>query len=271
MNHTPTDSDASPEGSFDDSSEKSSDPSLEQLLNRADIWRGDVRILAPQIALDTGYPELNAALLNDGWPRRSLVEVCQKGFNPQEWLLLSPALKAADGYVVLLNPPVMPFCQALIQAGLDLDQIIIVQVSNKADFLASFVELARSESCAVLLAWQQQHNLSYTELRKCFLATNEGAALCVMFRPEHAQQQSSPASLRLLSEITANDIQLRIFKQKGVLQQSLSQAIKLPVPALWKALLPYHLLDQALLPGKSDTSKAGRKSASILPLRRGKR
>lgn len=264
MNPTTTDtSDVAPSDS--------SDPSLEQLLNRADIWRGDARIVAPQLALDSGYAELNAALLNGGWPRCNLVEVCQKGFNQLEWFLLSPALKAADGYIVLLNPPLMPFAQALIQAGIDLDQIIIVQVDNKADFLASFVELARSESCAVLLAWQQQHNLSYTELRKCLLATNEGAALCVMFRPEHAQQQSSPASLRLQSEITANHVQLKIFKQKGVLQQALSQAIKLPVPTLWKALLPYHLLDQTLLPGKSDTSKAGRKSASILPLRRGKR
>lgn len=248
-----------------------SDPSLEQLLNRADIWRGDARIVTPQLALDSGYAELNAALLNGGWPRCNLVEVCQKGFNQQEWFLLAPVLKAVDGYIVLLNPPLVPFAQALIKAGIDLDQIIIVQVNNKADFLASFVELARSESCAVLLAWPQKYNLNYTELRKCLLATNEGAALCVMFRAEHAQQQSSPASLRLLSEITANHVQLKIFKQKGVLQQSSTQAIKLPVPVLWKALLPYHLLDQALLPGKSDTSKSGRKSASILPLRRGKR
>lgn len=264
MNPTTTDtSDVAPDDS--------SDPSLKQLLNRTDIWRGDARALPPKLVLDSGYAELNEALLNGGWPKRSLVEVCQKGFNHQEWFLFSPALKTAEGYIVLLNPPVIPFCQALIQAGLDLDQIIIVQVSNKADFLASFVELARSESCSVLLAWQQQHNLNYTELRKCLLASNEGAAVCVMFRPEHAQQQSSPASLRLLSEITAHDVQLRVFKQKGVLQQSLSQVINLPVPVLWKALLPYHLLDQTLLPGKSDTSKAGRKSASILPLRRGKR
>lgn len=256
---------------LDVSAAESSDTSLQQLLNRADIWRGDSHALVPQIALDSGHAELNAALLNGGWPTRSLIEVCQKGFQQQEWLLFSPLLKAATGYIILLNPPFIPFAQALIQAGINLEQLIVVQVTNKADFLASFAELARTESCAVLLAWQQSQALSYTELRKCLLASNEGAGLCVLFRPEHAQQQSSPASLRLLSDITASDVQLRIFKQKGVLPQSLAQLIKLPLPKVWRGLPAYHLLDQTLLPGSSGSAAAKRKSASILPLRRGKR
>lgn len=241
---------------------------LEQLLNRTDIWRGNAQGLAPQIAVDTGYAEVNAALLNGGWPTRSLVEVCQKSFHQQEWLLFSPALKTGTGYIVLLNPPVIPFCQGLIQLGVDLERVIVVQVSNKADFIASFVELARTESCEMLLAWQQHQSLSYTELRKCLLAANEGSGLCVLFRPESAQQQSSPAVLRLLTEITLSDVQITIYKQKGVLQQRQSQPIKLPLPKAWKGLLPYHLLDQTILPGKTGTSK--RKSATIMPLRRGK-
>src|SRR4051812_46089195 len=99
----------------------SSDPNLEQLLNRSDIWRGQIRGLAMQNVVDTGYAEVNTALLNNGWPMRSLIEVCQKGFQQQEWLLFGPVLKSTTGYKVLLNPPVMPFCQAMIQAGWDLD------------------------------------------------------------------------------------------------------------------------------------------------------
>lgn len=256
MNTTPTDT---------------SDINLEQLLNRSDIWRGDSRAFVPQLAVDSGYADLNASLLNSGWPTRSLVEVCQRGLNQQEWQLLSPALKVGTGYIVLLNPPALPFCQALIQWGIDLERIIIVQITNKADFLASFVELARSESCEVLLAWQQHQTLSYTELRKCLLATNEGAGLCVLFRPESAQQQSSPATLRLLTEVTSTQVQIKIFKQKGVLQQQQAQPIALPLPKAWKGLLPYHLLDQTVLPGHSGASPTKRKSATIVPLKRGKR
>lgn len=243
---------------------------LEQLLNRSDIWRGDSRAFVPQLTVDSGYPNLNDSLLNSGWPTSSLVEVCQRGLHQQEWQLLSPVLKAGTGYIVLLNPPALPFCQALIQWGIDLERIIIVQVANKADFLASFVELVRSESCEVLLAWQQHQMLSYTELRKCLLATNEGAGLYILFRPESAQQQSSPATLRVLTEVTPTQLQVKIFKQKGVLQQQ-AQPIALPLPKAWKGLLPYHLLDQIILPGHSGASPAKRKSATVVPLKRGKR
>lgn len=247
------------------------DIGLEQLLNRNDLWRGGSRALGSQMSVDSGYANLNASLLNNGWPARTLIEVCQKGFQHLEWLLFAPVLKTTTRYVVLLNPPALPFCQALIQAGIDLERVIVVQVANKADFLASFVELARTESCELLLAWQAQQALSYTELRKCLLASNENAGLCVLFRPESAQQQSSPAALRLVSEIKPSDVAIHIFKQKGVLQQHQSTPIRLPIPKAWLGFLPYHLLDQTPLPGQSGTAQTKRKSASVIPLKRGKR
>lgn len=248
-----------------------SEANLKALFNRPDIWRGDSRAFVPQVTVDSGYIKLNNSLLNNGWPRRSLIEVCQKGLHQQEWFLFTPVLKASTGYIVLLNPPALPFCQALIQAGIDLERVIVVQVTNKADFLASFVELARTESCELLLAWQQHQTLSYTELRKCLLASGEGAGLCVLFRPESAQQQSSPAALRLLTEIGSADIHIRIFKQKGILQQHQLESITLPLPKSWQGFLPYHLLDQTPLAGQSGTQSAKRKSAIIVPMKRGKR
>lgn len=247
-----------------------SDTNLTQLLNRSDIWRGNSRAFVPQLTIDTGHADLNASLLNGGWPTRSLVEVCQRGLHQQEWLLFLPVLKKGEGYIVLLNPPALPFCQTLIQWGIDLERIIIIETANKADFLASFAELARTKSCEILLAWQQHQTFSYTELRKCLLATNEGAGLCVLFRAESAQQQSSPASLRLLTEISSTQVQIKIFKQKGVLQQRQTQPINLPLPKTWKGLLPYHLLDQTTLLSHYGKTTTKRRSASIIPMRRGK-
>lgn len=228
------------------------DPDLEHILNRSDIWRGGSYRPAHQEILDTGFSELNNGLLNGGWPSSSLIEICQKGLQHLEWLVFLPALKTIEGYIVLLNPPGVPFCQAFIQAGIDLERIIIVEAANKADFLASFTELARTRACEALFAWQQQQNLSYTELRKCLLACNDGSGLGILFRPESAQQQSSPANLRLQTQITHTHIQLNIFKQKGVLQQS-SQPINLVVPELLKGFLAYSLLDQPITaPQKSN-------------------
>ncbi|RYY74741.1 MAG: diguanylate cyclase [Gammaproteobacteria bacterium] len=239
---------------------------LEQLLHRSDIWRGDSRNFVARTSVDSGFPALNTVLLNEGWPTQALIEICQKGLHQQEWLLFSKVLTKTEGYIVLLNPPAMPFCQALIQAGIDLDRVIVVQVTNKADFLASFVELARTESCEVLLAWQPKQSLTYTELRKCLLASNENTGLCVLIRPEAAYQQASPATLRLLIEIRSTDLYVQIFKQKGYLQHS--EPVSVSLPKAWKGFLPYHLLDQINLPGHSP---AKRKSGSVIPMRRGKR
>ncbi len=240
---------------------------LEALFNRNHIWRGASYYTTRQAVVSTGYPELNEALVNGGWPKSTLIEICQKGLQQQEWLLLLPMIKALKGYTVLLNPPATPFCQALIQAGIDLERVLIVKASNKADFVMSFCELARTQACDLLLAWQQHQQLSYTELRKCLLATNENAGVCILFRHESTQQHSSPAALRLHNRVTAHHIQLNLFKQKGVLQQSIHN-IKLPLPQLMKALPAYSYLDQTNTPEKHESN---RKSATITSLRKHKK
>jgi protein ImuA len=216
---------------------------LEQLLCRRDIWRGHSHRAQLPETRDTGYDQLNARLLGGGWPLGSLTEVCQQGFVQSEWFLLTQALVDTPGLVVLLNPPFVPFAQALIKTGVDLDRVLVVESSNKADFLFSFIELTRATSCEALLAWQPPQSLSYTELRKCQLAATEGQGLYVLFRPAAAAEQSSPANLRLSITLQAQDLQVRIFKQKGELGAA-AQPVFLPLPQNWQGFAPHHLLDQ---------------------------
>jgi hypothetical protein len=237
--------------------------SLEQLLRRGDLWRGhSSHHLAARIAVDTGYAALNSGLLNGGWPLGSLIEVCQQGFQG-EWQLFMPALLSGEsragesrpgnpGLIVLLNPPAEPFSQALIQAGLDLDRLVIVKATEKAPFLACFTELTRTVACDAVLAWQPRANLTYTELRKCLLSASEGAGLYILFRPSSVQQQSSPASLRLISQVVTGGLEVTVFKQKGMLQRQQARPVVLSRPDEWRGLPPYHGLDQKPHPGKID-------------------
>ncbi len=218
-------------------------PALEQLLGRRDIWRGRARPSVPALVRDTGHAGLNAQLLGGGWPSGSLVEVCQQGFVQSEWHLLTPTLINTCGLVVLLNPPYVPFAQALIKAGVDLERVLVIESNNKADFLFSFIELVRANACEAVLAWQPAQSLNYTELRKCQLAAMEGQGLYVLFRPAAVAGQSSPASLRLTMNLQAQDLHLRIFKQKGELGM-MSPPVLLPLPHNWQGLAPHHLLDQ---------------------------
>lgn len=220
---------------------------LEQLLRRGDVWRGHSQRFVAREVIDTGFEALNPLLLNRGWPRGSLVEICQPAAGHGEWLLFIPALQQLLGnnpqaHAVLLNPPALPFAQGLIQAGVPLSQLLVVQIQQKADFIASFVELARASSCALLLAWQPRQALSYTEMRKCQLATADGTGLYVIFRPRQVLQQSSPAALRLLAETGSAQLQLTLLKQRGQLQQN-QAPVTLALPGEWLPQAPHRHLD----------------------------
>jgi protein ImuA len=237
--------------------------SLEQLLCRGDIWRGQSHQTPLRVVVDTGFVPLNERLAGGGWPVASLIEVCQRATNHAEWQLLMPALLGSQrGLVVLLNPPASPFAQALLKAGMDLERLLVVQVKDKTDFLASFIELARSDACDAVMAWQPQQSLSYTELRKCALAATEGFGIYTLFRPEAVRDQSSPAVVRLSVEWLADQLSVSIFKQKGELIAD-SGAIHLPLPTAWKGLLPHSQLDQL--------GKRTPKVASVTPIHGGRR
>lgn len=237
--------------------------SLEQLLLRDDMWMGHSQRFTTRSAVDTGYEELNAGLLNRGWPLGGLVEICQQGMQG-EWQLFIPSLLELPGLIVLLNPPADPFCQAFIQAGIDLERLIVVAAPEKNHFIACFIELARA-SVGAVMAWQPKASLSYTELRKCLLAASEGTGLSVMFRPSTAQQQSSPAGLRLFAQMIPTGLEITVFKQKGHLQMQQPHPIVLPLPEAWQAAPSYHSLNQKAT-GAKQTAKPKR-LASVTPLR----
>lgn len=237
--------------------------SLDQLLLRDDMWVGHSQRFTTRASVDTGYEELNRGLLSQGWPLGSLVEVCQQGMQA-EWHLFTPALLDTPGLMVLLNPPAAPFSQAFIQAGMDLERLTVVTASEKKHFIACFVELSRAGVGAVL-AWQPKESMTYTELRKCQLAASEGTGLSVMFRPSSAQQQSSPATLRVYAQIIPTGLEITVFKQKGNLHTQQARPIVLPLPERWQVALPYQALDQRSK-GIAQGAKP-RQRASVTPLR----
>lgn len=217
---------------------------LQQLLQRDDVWRGLAQNPSSRAAaVPSGFELLDAQLVNGGWPLGSLIEVCHHRMQ-LEWQLFMAACLMMPGLLVLVNPPAAPFAQAFIQAGLDLERLIIIHPSDNNQFIATFSELARANLGAVL-AWQPNQALSYTQMRKCVLAASEGQrGLNVMFRAAKAQQQSSPAALRLFAQLVQGGIEVSIVKQKGRLQTHQARPIKLPLPEQWQALPAHHQLGQ---------------------------
>lgn len=219
---------------------------LQRLLCRPDVWRGLQQAGAPHPSVSTGYAQLDAALLHSGWPRKSLVEVC-RGQASAEWQLLRTVLTNDDNRVmVLLNPPTRPFVPALIQGGIDLERLIIVEAAQKPDFMMAYLSLMRTSACAVVVAWQPKQSLSYTELRKLHLASLEADGLCFLIRPDSSLQQSSPAALRVRLDVHPNQLAVSVVKQRGMLSAE-AAVVQLPIPRAWQGQFLYHELNRPVV------------------------
>lgn len=222
-------------------------PDLQQLLcRRNDVWRGMAQSQDAKPSVSTGHDVLDATLLNSGWPKHSLIEVCQ-GCGHAEWQLLRPLLaQTTTGHVALINPPTRPFPPALIQMGIDLDRLIIVEASQKADWMMAVLQLARTEAFTVVIGWQPKQGLSYTELRKCQLASMESQGLLFLFRPDSVLQQSSPAALRISVGVETDHLGVTVVKQRGLLAAATAR-VQLPLPRVWLGGFLYHKLNQPVL------------------------
>jgi protein ImuA len=186
-------------------------PELSRLLEHPAIWRG--RSAARLRTLPTGFPALDEGLPGGGWPRAGLIEVLPTCLGVGELSLLLPALAALTRrpearWCAWIAPPLQPFAPALAQCGMELERVLVVQAQSKdtdgKSALWAFEQTLRSGACDMVLAWLR--GALPRQIRRLHLAAERGATLGVLFRPRHAAQDSSPATLRVAVEPAAQRV-----------------------------------------------------------------
>lgn len=183
---------------------------LQDLLRDPRIWRG-----VSQASLGdqrTGFAALDRRLPGRGWPRHALIELISQHNGIGELRLLQPVLKQASQCWV--QPPHIPYAPALSQAGIALDQLLIIQPHNQEDALWALQHVLRSGVYSQVLAWLDTHCM--TSLRRLQLAAEAGGVRLFLFRPMAAKRQASPAALRLcLEPAQEGGLSIRILKCRG--------------------------------------------------------
>ena len=189
---------------------------IQQLLQNQGIWKAsDKCILQP--ALSTGHKLLDDQLHYSGWPQGAVSELLLQHNGIGEIRLLSPLLarlSQQSGYITWINPPFLPNAPALIDRGLQLDKIIIVQTSAVQETIWAAQQAMISQACSAVLVWLPKRILT-TEIRKLNLAAKTGNCWGVIFRDQSLQLQSSAATLRIVLQNIDGKHQLSIIKQPG--------------------------------------------------------
>jgi hypothetical protein len=202
------------------------DDALAEVLRHPGIWRRGTKPASSSIHQSTGFAELDAMLPGGGWPRGALSEILIDQDGIGECSLVLPALAAltqARRRVALIAPPYVPYAPAMVEAGIDLAQLVHID-AGASDTHWTAEQCLRAGCCGAVLNWLPRAD--YQQLRRLQLAAETGAAIGFVFRPLGAAGQASPAALRLSVTASADGPRIDILTCRGRLGDT-STAIRL--------------------------------------------
>jgi cell division inhibitor SulA len=204
--------------------------SIEHIISRPDTWRGFKGPIQSRFVLrgrsansewhgtdhlPTGFAALDPHLQAGGWPKRGAIEVLSDSCGMGAMGLFLPTmatLSEQSRWQTFVAPPYTPYSPLLSARGIDTQQVLMVHPKDREELLWATEQALRSTTCSIVFSWLGATDFRYAELRKLQLAAAENDTLAVLFRSTDAQQQHSPASLRLLM---SGYRQVRILKQRG--------------------------------------------------------
>jgi protein ImuA len=178
------------------------------------IWRASQFARGNGRTIDTGYAALSAELPGLGWPLGALVEFLPLRSGIGELRLLQPALASLGKRSIgLVHPPNPLNGPGLASIGLPLDAVVQVRAAKMADRLWSAEQILRAGSFGASLLWLEQ--VPQASLTRLHLAAQSSDTLFVVFRPEWAAAQASPATIRIGLQPVGKGLAVNILKRRG--------------------------------------------------------
>jgi protein ImuA len=203
-----------------------SQTSLVQAGHFAHVWRAGQLGAASAQTVSTGYAALSHALPGGGWPCGAMTEVLQSQPGQHEWGLVAPALgvlqaASPDALVVLVGAPYCPFGPALGARQLNMQRLLSIHsIQDSPAMLWATREALQCADVGAVLAWLPDARGAH--LRRLQIAALGANKLLFVFRPLHAEHDSSPAPLRLkltgmnqAANGEAYNLQIDVFKRRG--------------------------------------------------------
>ncbi|MES2681879.1 MAG: translesion DNA synthesis-associated protein ImuA [Pseudomonadota bacterium] len=214
-------------------------PELAALIHSGKLWRGQepARVRTEP----TGHKRLDDWLPGGGWPKAALSEVLHAEPGTGELGLALPLiaqLTQSGQHIAFINPPLVPYAPGLLQRGVALDHVLVVQPQTTAaqarghrandrqnESLWAAEQLLRAGYAAVLV-WADV--ASPQALRRLQLAAEESGGQALLFRSLKRASEPSPAALRMAVRregvLAGGSTQVQVLKSRG---GSVSRAISL--------------------------------------------
>lgn len=167
--------------------------------------------------ISSGYRELDRELPNGGWPPSVLTELLLPHPAIGELRLLASILTnviEAGKTVIVLAPSHLAIGTSLSELGINTNKVTLIEADKPEDKIWAVEQAMKSASFGALLSWLPQANEQH--LRRLQLAAAPTKGWSFLFRPLDAQDQASPAALRMLCKpLSIGRLAVEIIKRRG--------------------------------------------------------
>ena len=189
----------------------------ETLQQLARLCRGDRDDAAQAAVVPSCVQALDAVLPGGGWRAGAIVELMPMDVGIGELRLLLPALAQitnAERHIAFISPPYVPYAPALVQQGVNLERLLIIQAQSAKDVLWSVEQTLRCRAFGAVLAWPTAAR--DRDVRRLQLAAEAGESIGFIYRPAAAARESSPAAVRLLLQAAQQGaLRIDVLKCRG--------------------------------------------------------
>lgn len=180
-----------------------------------DVWQGR-RLHREVPALASGHAALDRLLPGGGWPLGAVTEMLAGCSGAGEFSLLFPAMAQLTSHaqwVIMVDPPWIPYAPAMRGHGIDLGQLLIVRSESRRESDWACEQVLRGVRGGMVLAWQDRPRFS--SLRRLQLAARAGHKPAFLFRPPAAASEASPAALRVRMTADPGGTRVTLLKCRG--------------------------------------------------------
>lgn len=166
----------------------------------------------------TGFRVLDEALPQRGW-QAGVTELLTDSPSSRLLPLLLPTLKRCqqNRWLVLVNPPAIPYAPGLQCQGVDLSRLLVIKKQTADNAAWACEQCLQSRSCGVIVAWFEPRKPQ--QLRRLQLLAKAQNSLLFLCRPLAALQQSSAAQARIALQPEENGLRLKFHKLQGEIRR----------------------------------------------------
>lgn len=183
---------------------------LSQLKEKQLVWLANEKLIDRKL-IETGYEEFDAHY--QGLPAHGLIEIqTMHGWGEIRLLIGYLKHKQEQGLISIIRPPGILNSEFLLQHGIKLDQILLINPKSGTDALWAAEQCLKSGLCSSVLLWKNR--LSIKEAKRINLACEQGHASLFLIRCVQTSLVSgSKIAIQLQPE--SNGVRIKIKRRKG--------------------------------------------------------